>query len=171
MTALSDRLEDLHVHASAPGGGVHGELRGASGVLIYLSTGFYRQSTERELEHRLEQLGRLLWVNRTRLYRETVEQFGDGLRIEHPDPERDPADAAFVERRALLVARGTSPDGRVTIAVEGMTTWRVTISDNTLRTLDESSFTRAVEIAAGRMIDDQAMHILQLKAQVYGEPT
>ncbi len=171
MTALSDRLDELHVHASAPGGGVHGELRGASSVLICLSTGFYRQGIERELEHRLEQLGRLLWVSRTRLYQETVEQYGDGLRIEHPDPERNPADAAFVERRALLVARGASPDGRITVAVEGMTTWRVTIADSTLRTLDESSFTRAVEIAAGRMIDDHAMHILQLKAQVYGEPT
>ncbi|AEV83517.1 hypothetical protein ACWT_2924 [Actinoplanes sp. SE50] len=51
-----------------------------------------------------------------------------------------------------------------------MSTWRITIAEGTLRTLDEASFCHAAGIAAGRMIEDQAMRILQLKAQVYGEP-
>jgi hypothetical protein len=170
MSDLIDRLRALHLHASAPSGGVHAELLGDTEITVYLSTGFYRETTETEIARRLEQLGKLLWAQRMRAYREVAEVPGGGLLLADPDPDVDRRDARFVDERGSLVAQGFSPDGHVTIEVRGMSEWTVSLTPGTLRMLDEATFTRAVEIAAARMINDQFMKTLQLKAQVYGDP-
>ncbi|WP_306210206.1 hypothetical protein [Actinoplanes sp. RD1] len=170
MSDLTSRLDAVHLHASAPAGGVHAELRGDSEITLYLSTGYYTEATESELGRRLEQLGKLLWAERIRAYRRLAEQPGSGVLLIDPDPHLSREDARFVVERGRLVATGASPDGHVTIEVRGMSDWKVTVRPGSLRVLDEDTFTRAVEIAAARMIEDQFMKNLQLKAQAYGEP-
>jgi hypothetical protein len=165
MTSLSDRLDTMVVQASAPGGGVHGELRG-SDLTIYFSSGFYAQTGETAMAGRLEQLARLLWAERTRLHRQAIEEAGGWVNTR---PEND-EDVDFFDQRERLTATGHSADRQVSVTVRGMTSWTVTIAAGTLRSLSEAAFTQAVSIAAARLMTDQSQQIIALKGRVYGEP-
>jgi hypothetical protein len=164
MGEMADRIHAIHVHASAPGGGVHAEMRGYDGVEVYFSSGFYEQTDERELEHRLAGLARLLRTARERAYREAIAEFstypGD------PPPESD-EDVRFYEEREQLVATGRSDDDRITVSVRGMTQWRVRLAGDTVRALDERAFCAGVRQAALRMLADQAQQMIELKGRVY----
>lgn len=161
MTAFADRLDAMVVSASAPGGGVHGELRG-SRAGVYFSSGYYEQASEQELAGRLEQLARLLWAERTRFYRQAVQDAG-GWIADDDTPD-------FLEERTRLTATGASPDGRITVTVRGMTTWTVKIADGTLRALDESAFEQALAVAVARLTSDQNHKIAELRGRAYGGP-
>jgi hypothetical protein len=163
MGAMADRINGIHVHASAPGGGVHGELRGYAEVEIYFSSGFYGQTSERELERRLEGLARLLWTTRARAYRDVMTEFT--AFPDDPEPESD-EDVRFYEERDQLLAVGRSDDDRIVVSVRGMQQWRVRLADDTLRALDERSFISCLRTAATRMINDQAQQMIQLKGRV-----
>lgn len=165
MTAFTDRLDAMVVAASAPGGGVHGELRGSQ-LSIYFSAGFYDRTDENDLARRLEQLARLLWAERTRYCRQAVQDAG-GWPVSRPE---DDDDRTFEEERERLTATGESPDGRITVSVRGMTTWTVTIAPGTLRSLDEAAFGRTAAIVADRLMSDQSRQILRLRGRVYGGP-
>ncbi|GAA1618949.1 hypothetical protein [Actinoplanes couchii] len=130
------------------------------------SSGYYDSATESGLAGRLEQVARLLWAERTRFYQRALEDEGDWSG--DGTPQND-ADHDFYEGREQLTATGTSPDGRITIAVQGMRTWNVSIAAGTLRSLDENAFGTAVGAAAARMINDQSLKMLQLKARTFGE--
>jgi hypothetical protein len=165
MGEMADRIQAIHGHASAPGGGVHAEIRGYDGVEVYFSAGFYEQTGDRELEHRLEGLARLLWTARERAYREAIAELS-------PYPGDPPAesdeDVRFYAERDELVATGRSDDDRITVSVRGMTQWRVRLAGDAVRALDERAFCAGVRQAALRLLADQAQQMMQLKGRVYG---
>jgi hypothetical protein len=163
MGELADRLGALRVSASAPGGGIHADLRGYSDVDMYFSSGFYEQTSERELEHRLESLARLLWAAQVRAQSEVRSRLG----AHPPDDPATVQDQIFAEERERLVAVGRSDDGRITVSVQGMRQWRIQLADDTVRSLDERSFLAAVRVVASRLVADQARQMIQLKGRVY----
>src|SRR5690349_20523264 len=88
------------------------------------------------------------------------------------EPEESPAigrqDKAYASQRQELVAEGRSADGRITITVRGMRSWRVRITPGTLRTLDERQFSAGFGEAAHALIRDQFTGIRTLKNHGYG---
>jgi hypothetical protein len=165
MGAMADRIDAIHVHASAPAGGVHAELRGRDGLDVYFSSGFYRQTDERELEFRLTGVARLLWAEHERAYRQAVANF-----VLYPGdpPAESVADVQFYEERDSLLATGRSDDERISVSVRGMRDWQVRIAPGTVRTLDEATFLAGARQAAIRLLSDQARQMIQLKVRVYG---
>ncbi|WP_422771858.1 hypothetical protein ACN28C_01680 [Plantactinospora sp. WMMC1484] len=163
MGAMADRINAIHVHASAPGGGVHGEVRGHDGVEIYFSSGYYDQANERQLERQLEGLARLLWTARERAVQASMAAFNV-----YPDESISSyEDEKFHEERAQLLAVGRSDDDRITISVRGMQEWRVQVAAGTLEALSERSFLAGLQAAAHRLISDQLQQVNQLKVRVY----
>ncbi|MFD0972029.1 hypothetical protein [Plantactinospora endophytica] len=160
---MADRINAIHVHASAPGGGVHGEVRGHSGVEIYFSSGYYDQANERQLERQLESLARLLWTARERALRTSMEE----LNVYSDESILSYEDETFHEERAQMIAAGQSDDDRISVSVRGMQEWRVQLAAGTLDALNERSFLAGLQIAASRLIDDQLQQINQLKVRVY----
>ncbi|MFC4065206.1 hypothetical protein [Actinoplanes subglobosus] len=152
--------EEIHVYATAPGGGVHGEIRGRDRVDVYFSTGTYDRSSETELERRLEGLARLLWAASERARRSRHPEVAGGGR----ETDRD---RLFFEQRDALTAEGRSDDDRITITVQGMRRWRVRIADDTLRAVRERDFCAAVQVAASRLIADQLAQVIQLRGRIY----
>ncbi len=162
MGVLIDRLDGVVVHASAPGGGVHGEIRGRADIAVYFSSSFYGQVSESELERRLEQLARLLWAalaGRQKAIRAEL-----GIHDIDDDPVRD---RVFAQERDRITAAGRSDDGRVSVAVEGMRRWRFVLADDTVRILSERDFLAGLRAAINRLIEHQAQQIMQLKGRVY----
>jgi hypothetical protein len=163
MGAMAERVDAIHVHASAPGGGVHGEVRGHNGVDIYLSSGYYDQANERQLERQLENVARLLWTARERALRDRMAEFDA-----YPDESISSyEDERFHEERAQIVAVGRSDDDRIVISVRGMREWQVRLADGTLQALSERSFLAGLQVVASRLINDQLQQVNQLKVRVY----
>jgi hypothetical protein len=152
--------DEIHVYATAPGGGVHGEIRGRDTVEIYFSTGSYQHSSETELERRLEGLGRLLWAASERARRNLRPDVAHGAR----ESDRD---RRFLEERDALIAEGRSDDDRIVVTVRGMRQWRVRIADDTLRVLRERDFCAGVQVAASRLIASQLTQVIQLRGRIY----
>jgi hypothetical protein len=148
------------VYATAPGGGVHGELRGRDKVEIYFSTGSYEHSSETELERRLEGLARLLWAASERARRNLRPA------VAHGAQETD-QDRRFLEERDALVAEGRSDDDRIVVTVQGMRLWRVRIADDTLRALRERDFCAGLQVAASRLITSQLAQVIRLRGRIY----
>jgi hypothetical protein len=161
---MADRVEAIHVAASAPSGGVYGEVRGYNQLDIYFSSDFYERSGEAELARRLESLARLLWVEHRRAYEAAVADFklypGDRP-IESDDDER------FLNERAELVATGSSNDGRISVSVRGMRDWHVGIADGTVAQLREAEFLAGLRQAADRMMAHQSAGIAGLRGRIF----
>jgi hypothetical protein len=163
MGVLADQLSAIRVSASAPGGGVHAELRGFDEVEIYFSSDFYQQTDNRELGHRLEAVARLLWTAQERAQRRVRSELGAG----GSDVPETTQDVAFFAARDQLTAVGRSDDDRITISVIGMREWQVRLADDTLRAYNERDFLAQLSVAVHRLIRDQAQQILRLKGLVY----
>lgn len=167
MGVLADRLARMRIQASLAGGEISVEFSAERGVELSFAPGRYGLLDERELERHLAALARLLRVAQAREYYATVsEVFGQPITKEFP--ALTPRDVAYDRARAELVAEGRSTDGRVCVAVQGMTTWTVRIADGTLRSLCEREFGEQVRQAGAELLRDQVAKIQALKAQIYG---
>ncbi|BCY11933.1 hypothetical protein [Actinoplanes sp. L3-i22] len=163
MGELSARLDRVLVHASAPGGGVHGEIRGRGDVDIHFSSGFYGSVADSELERRLGQIAQLLWVEYLREQRAIRSELGIFEFVD--DPVRD---TRFTCERDRITATGQSDDGRISVSTEGMRRWRVSVADGTVRLLSEHDFRAGLRTAVVCLIADQSRQIIELKGRVYG---
>lgn len=167
MGVLTDRLARTRVRASLPSGEISVEFSAERGIALSFAPGRYCRLDERELERHLAALARLLRVAQAREYYATVsEMFGQPITKEFP--ALTPRDVAYDKARAGLTAQGRSADGRVCLAVKGMTTWTVHIADGTLRSLDEREFGEQVRQAGAELLRDQVAKIQSLKARIYG---
>lgn len=167
MGELADRVQAMRVRASTPDGMMTAELRNGSEVALSLVPGWYDNCHESDLERQLTRLGSLLWVARTREYWATVSNI-TGEHVAGEDRPISPRDVEFTEARETVVARGRSTDGHVTLSVEGMRRWTVTIAPGTVRGLSERDFVNAVRQAASGLIQDQLAQITALKYRIYG---
>jgi hypothetical protein len=167
MGVLADRLDNMRVRVQSPGGKIAAELRGRTDVRLSFSPESYRYFNEWDLERQLAALARLLWAARMREYYAAVsEAFGETITGE--SPPQTWRDQEYYSARDSIVAEGRSADGRIQLAVRGMTEWTVRIADGSLRTLTEDEFCARVGEAAAELISDQFAKIRELKNQIYG---
>jgi hypothetical protein len=142
------------------------ELSGRSQVTLSFAPDWYGRCTDSELAHKLSSMSSRLWVARMREYW-TVRSRDAGEIITGEVKPISPRAIAYREARNALVARGRSGDGRVSIAVEGMRSWTVTVAPGTVRALDEHEFAAAAGEAAAALIQDQYQKVAMLKAEIY----
>jgi hypothetical protein len=167
MGVLAERLAALRVHAALPTGDLAGEFSTRDGVHISFAPFTYDYMDERELEHKLGALARLLWAAQSRAYFAAVsDAFGQAVTKE--PPAMGQRDQEYDRARAELLAEGGSADGRIRVTVRGMRDWSVEIADDTVRTLTEQAFTQRVREAAAVLLHDQIMKVQMLKARIYG---
>lgn len=153
MGELSDRLDQIHIHASVQNGAVSATLRRRDHVTVEFAPGHYQRVPEHELERQLAQLARLLAARRDAEYRAAWSALADAdIRESTPIGRRD---HEFETGRKSLTAEGRSADGRLAISVRGGTDWTVSIQPGALDTLDQTQFSDAVAQAATAVISDQ----------------
>jgi hypothetical protein len=164
---LSDRLDRMRVVVTVSSGEITGELRNRTDVRVWFAAGSYRRYHERDLERQLASLAKLLWAGRMKeYYAAASEAFG---RAATGEPwALTPRDNRYYAARAEIVARGSSTDGRVRVAVQGMRLWTVRIADGTIRALSEEAFAACLRDAAADLIRDQLRQIQLLKDECYG---
>jgi hypothetical protein len=164
---LAQRLDNMHVRVTAPGGEISAELRGRNQVQITFAAGRYQWLTEQYVEQQLAALGRLLWAARMKAYHAAVS---DALQmpVDRDEPPVSQQDVDFYAARDNLVARGGCADSSVHIEVRGMRDWTVAIAPGSLRRFREDEFTVRVQEAATALIRDQFAQIRSLKDQIYG---
>ncbi|NUR73710.1 MAG: hypothetical protein HOU81_23085 [Hamadaea sp.] len=161
---LSERLDRMVVTASTPDGAIAAELYDRDQVRLSFPGG-YRWLDESRLPEQLAALGRILWARRMREFFAILSEDEDVPITGEPEPATS-GQREFVERRAELVARGESADGRVALSVRGMQEWTVRVQPGTVRECSEEEFATAVRSAVTRLLDDQARQITELKIEL-----
>lgn len=161
MSSLAQRLDSISFRVFVPGAEISAQLRDRKQVTLAFGNGVYRQASEKDLEHYLGTLGRLLFVQWVREYQSARgEDYGINLGTQ--------ADRDYEAARSDIVAMGQSPDGRVRIRSRGMQSVEVTIADGTVREVSEAEFVGAVRHAVTMLIDDHMTQILELKQRFFG---
>ncbi|NUO57361.1 MAG: hypothetical protein HOV71_00815 [Hamadaea sp.] len=158
---VSERLDRMVVTASTPDGAIAAELFDRDQVRLSFPGG-YRWLDESRLPGQLEALARVLWARRMREYFEIMSEDEDVPITAEPEPVTA-GQWEFVERRAQIVARGESPDGRIAVSVRGMQEWTVRVQPGTLREYAEEEFAEAIRSVVTRLLDDQFRQITELK--------
>lgn len=167
MGLLAQRLDDMHVRVTAPGGDISGELRGRDQVHIAFAAGRYQWLSEQYVEQQLAALGRLLWAGRMKAYHAAVSAALQ-MPVDRDEPPASPRDVDYYAARDNLVARGACVDNSVHIEVHGMRSWAVRIVPGSLRRFREDEFAVRVQEAATALVRDQFAQIRMLKDQIYG---
>lgn len=167
MGLLAQRLDEMHVRVTAPGGDLSGELRGRDQVRIAFAAGRYQWLSEQYVEQQLAAVGRLLWAARMKAYHAAVS---DALQmpVDRDEPPVSQQDVDFTAARDNLVAQGACADNSVHIEVRGMRSWTVAIAPGSLRRFREDEFTVRVQEAATALIRDQFAQVRSLKDRIYG---
>lgn len=161
-TPHEERVDRIHVVVTVPGTEFQAELRHRDQISVSFGRGRYPYLAERDLEHYLAALGRLLLAVWRREYLATLDDVlrdGWGSRTEQ--------DRGYLAAREQIESRGTSADGRVTITARGLRDARVSITPGTLRALGEREFSDDVRQAAAAIIQDHLRQIAELKRRYY----
>jgi hypothetical protein len=164
---LGDALDRMRVRVSVAGDAIIGELHDNDRVDLSFAQGHYNSAAESTLEEHLVSLARVMHAEYVRQYfRAVSEAYGQTVTKEPPAIGRQ--DKEYAAQRRELVAEGRSVDGRITVTVRGMQSWRVRIAPGTLRALDERRFCERFGEAAHALIRDQFAGVRSLKNHVYG---
>ncbi|MCP2321998.1 hypothetical protein HDA40_000505 [Hamadaea flava] len=158
---VSEQLDQMVITAATPDGAMTAELYDRDQVRLRFPGG-YRWLDESRLPGQLEALARVLWARRMREYYEILSEDEDERRTAEPEPVTE-GQWEFVERRAQIVARGESSDGRIAISVRGMQEWTVRVQPGTLREYSEEEFAGTIRSVVTRLLDDQFRQITELK--------
>jgi len=163
MGALADRLDRIQLRVRVPGTDIFAELRNREEVTVSFGTGVYDGLSERDLEHYLASLARLLFVAWQRAYSEALsESFREALVGANTD-----ADRAYLQARGEMVSSGASNDGRVAVTARGMQDVVVRIGSGTVRELTEWQFGERVQEAVLALAKDHMGQIAELKKRYY----
>jgi hypothetical protein len=166
MSDLREKINAMRVRASSPDQMITAELSGRSQVTLSFAPGWYGRCTDSELGRKLSTVASQLWVARMREYWTVRSRDAGEIITSEPKPI-SPRAVAYRKARSVLVARGRSADGSVSISVEGMRSWTVTVAPGTVRVLDEREFAAAAGEAAAALIQDQYQKVATLKAEIY----
>jgi hypothetical protein len=164
MGEFSDRLMRLSVQADSPDRLISGMVGGRMQVEVSLCDGAYRRYTDADLGHQLGQLAAVLWSR----YRREYDEVTDAYREDGPAPYEQPEDSDFRERRASLVARGRSRDGRIEASSRGLVRWDVSVTPGTVRALTEAEFLAEVGTAVADILRDWQLKVIVLADEIYG---
>ncbi|WP_051367212.1 hypothetical protein [Hamadaea tsunoensis] len=163
MGALADRLDRIHLRVRVPGTDISAELRNREEVSISFGHGVYDGLSERDLEHYLASLARLLFVAWQRAYSEALsESFREALVGADSDEDR-----AYLRARGEMVSTGASNDGRVTVTGRAMQDVEVRIAAGTVRELTEWQFAERVHEAVVVLAKNHMDQIEELKKRYY----
>jgi hypothetical protein len=162
MGELADRLDNIHLHVRIPGTEIEADLRDRNNVTISFGDGGYEFLNERNLEHYLATIARLLYVGWVREYRVAIE----GTAIVIPEPETQ-ADRDYIAARSEMEVTGASADGRVEISAIGMRDPQVRIARGTVRELSEAEFLARTKEAVEALTEDYQTKIRALKVRFF----
>jgi hypothetical protein len=164
MTSLGNRLDAIHLRIRVPGTDIAAELRDRTDVTISFGDGGYEWLAERDLEHHLASLARLLHTAWVRAYRDALPDAFLSAMDDPPDQhERD-----FLAARAQLREHGASSDGRITITAVDMHDITVRITPGTLRALSEREFVADTREAVAALMADRRAKVRELKLRYFG---
>lgn len=166
METLGDRLDQMRVRATTPGGSISADLYGRNDVRVSFAPGYYQRVDKNDLEEHLASLARLLWVARMREYYAMLSE-GFGYQITGGSRAISPIDVEYERQRESVLAEGRSADDAVHISVRGMKTWTVRTTDHAVSTLPEEEFAARIGEAAKALIRDHRQQIMDLKYQIY----
>jgi hypothetical protein len=162
MSSLGERLDAIHLRVRVPGTEIGAELRGRGEVMISFGPNLYQWLGERDLEHYMASLSRLLYAAWVRAYRTALsDAFLDAMGAE------DQRDRDYLAARARLRERGASSDGRITITAVDMRDITVHIADGTLRVLTEQQFVARTREAVTVLLDDHRTKVRELKVRFF----
>ena len=163
MTTLQERLDAIRIRATFPGGEVHAELRDRADVRVSFADAVYDNLNERQLEHYLSGLYRLLFAEWVRHQKEALAATGGWI------PQTlCPADEQFAAARDSLEVEGQSPDRRVRVSSRGLREVDVQIADGTVQALREGEFIDSVRAAGVAFASDLIAKVSAAKAHAYG---
>lgn len=167
MSELSELLARMRFSVSVAGGAVTGHLHDHDQVVLAFRPGYYDRVDEAALEHQLVSLARVMRTEYVRRYYAALSTaFGRTVTKDPPPIGR--REKAYAALRQEFVAAGRSADGRITIAVRGMESWRIRIAPGTLGALTEADFVERFREAAALLIRDQFAGIRTMKDRIYG---
>lgn len=163
MTSLADRLDAIRLKVRVPGTDIEAELRNRTDVTISFGDGGYQWMAERDLEHHMASLARLLYTAWVRAYHATLsDAFLSAMNASSDQRERD-----FLAARAQLRERGASSDGRITISARDMHDITVRIMPGTLRLLSEGQFVADTREAVAALLADRRSKVRELKLRYF----
>jgi hypothetical protein len=164
VTSLGDRLDTIHLTVRVPGTDIEAELRNRSDVTISLGDGGYQWIAERDLEHHMASLARLLYTAWVRAYHAALpDAFLSAMNASPDQRDRD-----FLAARAQLREHGTSRDGRIAISATDMHDITVRITPGTLRSLPEAQFVADTREAVAALLADRRAKVRELKLRYFG---
>jgi hypothetical protein len=99
----------------------------------------------------------------TRAYQATLDE-----RIRSAQGVHDQRDRQYVEDRARIESCGASFDERVVITARGMFDFEVSITDGTIRALDEHEFAERLRDAVVQRVQEYMTQIHALRDRYYG---
>ncbi|HWS31395.1 MAG TPA: hypothetical protein VN408_01485 [Actinoplanes sp.] len=167
MSELSELLARMQFSVSVAGGAVTGHLHDHDQVVLTFRPGYYDRVDESVLEHHLVSLARMMRAEYVRRYYAALSTaFGRTVTKDPPPIGR--REKEYAALRQEFVAEGRSADGRITIEVRGMESWRIRITPGTLGVLTEADFAEQFRTAATLLIRDQFAGIRTLKDHIYG---
>jgi hypothetical protein len=159
----AQRVDAIHLRVQSNRTGISADLRHRDQITISFGAGTYRWLSERNLEHALNSLGRLLVTAWTRAYQATQDEA-----IREARGVNDQRDREFAEQRARITSRGASPDDRIRISARGMSDIQVSIADGTIRDIDETEFVDQFREATARLVHDYMRQVRALQDRYYG---
>jgi hypothetical protein len=162
MSSLGDRLDAIELHVRVPGTEIEAHLRRRDEITISFGPDRYAWLGERDLEHYLASLARLLYTAWSRAYRAALSDAF--LAAMGPEDQRD---RDFLAARSELHERGVSNDGRITITAVDMRDITVRITDGTLRVRTEQEFVAGTREAVAALIKDHMSKVHELKMKYF----
>jgi hypothetical protein len=162
-TTHSERIDAIRLDVAVPGTEIRAQLRDRDQVTLSFGRGRYDYMRERDLEHHLATLARLLYTGWIRAYRATISE----TMLDSFDPESQ-TDQEYAAARDRLTSRGASGDGRITMTASGMREVTVKVAAGTIDELDENEFSDATREAVAALIADHLAQVEELKDLCYG---
>jgi hypothetical protein len=164
VTSLGDRLDAIHLKVRVPGTDIEAVLRDRTDVTISFGDGGYQWLAERDLEHHMASLARLLYTAWVRAYHAALpDAFLSAM-----DAPSDQREQDFLEARAQLREHGASGDGRIAISATDMHDIKVRITPGTLRSLSEGEFVADTREAVAVLLADRRAKVRELKLRYFG---
>ncbi|WP_020499007.1 hypothetical protein [Sciscionella marina] len=162
MVDLAERLDDIRVHARAPGTEIEAELRDRGAVKLTFGESIYDFISESALESALVGIARMLWTGWQRQYQLAIDE--TDLNIDANDRH----DLNFFAERDEIESTGTSGDERISISAVGMQNFSVRVKPGTVREISEDEFSAGAAEAATRLVQDYQDKVDELKKRYFG---
>lgn len=168
MSTLRERLDALTVEATSPDGQIKARLSGDDDLTVAFKPGSFDGYSERALEHQLERLAVLTWVQYRRGYFKALNP-DEPLSDKTTTPTHWNAKyRQYHEEVAEMVGQGKAPSELFEVRSKGLAFWKVRIEDGALKQLGEERFIGELLVAFSRVRADSERKRTLLKDKHFG---